>query len=150
MPSKNWTIRKALGSDASALTECMQSAYRPYLARLDGAPLPPLEADYADEIRSSEVWIAEVGGRLVGGLVLEPHGDHLKIANVAVHADCQGNGLGRGLMDFAESEARQRGYTELRLATHALLAENVSLYRHLAWTEEARDAVRVHMIKRLE
>jgi predicted N-acetyltransferase YhbS len=50
---------------------------------------------------------------LVGGLILMPEEDHMTIANVAVHPRFQGNGLGRGLMEFGEAEAKKQGYSEL-------------------------------------
>jgi len=52
-------------------------------------------------------------------------------------------------MRFAESTVRQRGFSEIRLATHVLLEENLSLYRHLGWQETARDEQRVFMKKSL-
>ena len=52
-------------------------------------------------------------------------------------------------MKFAESVAQDKGYTELRLATHILLTENISLYEHLGWSEIERDEVRVYMKKEI-
>ena len=78
-----------------------------------------------------------------------PEDDYITIANVAVHPDFQRNGLGRRLMDFAESEAKRRGYLEILLATHILLAENVSFYLHLGWSEIVRDDTRVYMKKNI-
>lgn len=147
MSKKNWTIRKAEISDAKALTDCMQAAYTIYLSRLHGKPLPPMMVDYEEEIRSYPVWIAESDDKLVGGLILMPENDYMTIANVAVHPKFQGNGLGRGLMEFAEAEAKRKGYTKLHLATHILLTENLSLYSHLGWSEAGRDESRVYMKK---
>ena len=76
-----------------------------------------------------------------------PEAGSMKIANVAVHPNFQGNGLGRGLMDFADQEAIRQGYAEMALATHVLLSENVSLYEYLGWTETGRDESRVYMKK---
>jgi len=125
----------------------MHAAYQPYVDRINPSDLPPLNVDYADEIRKSEVWIAESGGKLVGALVLAGGDDEFQIANIAVHPEFQGNGLGRGLLDFAQGEALQRGHTEMRLATHSALDENVSLYRYLGWTEFERVGSSVRMRK---
>jgi len=73
--------------------------------------------------------------------------DYASIANVAVHPNFQGQGLGGGLLTFAEKVAKEKCYSELRLATHVLLKENVSLYIHLGWAETDRDEVRVYMKK---
>ena len=149
MHKKTWTLRKATLSDAQALAECMRAAYGVYRSRLKGKTLPPMSVNYANEIQTYPVWVAESEGRLVGGLILMPEENHMTLANVAVHPQFQGNGLGRGLMALAEAQAKQHGYSELRLATHGALTENVSLYAHLGWSETGRDEDRVYMRKRL-
>lgn len=149
MPKRSWTIRKAVVSDAKALAECMHSAYLIYESRLGGKTLPPMTVDYEEEIRSYPVWVAESDGNLVGGLILMPEDDCMTIANVAVHPQFQGHGLGRGLMALGEAEAKQQGYSELCLATHILLTENISLYTHLGWSETGRDECRVYMRKNI-
>ena len=127
----------------------MQAAYSPYQVRLGGARLPPLDADYRDEIRDYPVWVVEQDGTIVAGLIMMFHGDCASIANVAVMPGFQGQGVGGYLMGFAERMAKDNGCSEMRLATHLLLTENVALYEHLGWIETDRDEVRVHMKKRL-
>lgn len=149
MTEGSWKIRKAIASDAKALSECMNAAYMRYTERFEGNPLPPMTADYEEEIRSYPVWIAESDGVLVGGLILMPEQEYMTIANVAVHPTYQGHGLGRGLMAYGESEAHRQGYSNLRLTTHILLTENFSLYSHLGWSEVERDESRVYMEKEI-
>ncbi len=149
MTKKRWTVRQANTSDAEALAECMSAAYAVYASRLGGKSLPPMTVDYEEEIRSWPVWIADSEGSLVGGLILTPGEHFMTISNVAVHPKFQGNGLGRALMDLGEDVARRQGYTELRLATHVLLKENISLYSHLGWSETGRDEYRVYMEKNI-
>lgn len=144
---KSWRIRRAADSDAPAIERCMHAAYMPYTDRIDPADLPPMNVDYADEIRQSEVWIAESDAALVGALILTAGDDEFQIANIAVHPTLQGNGLGRGLLDFAENEALKQGFSEMCLATHSALDENISWYRHLGWTEFERGASHVRMKK---
>ena len=127
----------------------MDRAYTKYVDRLDGKRLPPMDVDYEEEIAAFPVWVAESENEIVGGLIVMFEDDYMTIANVAVHPDFQGNGLGRGLLDFAESEAQRRGYAEIRLATHVLLTENVSFYRHLGWSEIGRDDTRIYMKKNI-
>ena len=111
MPKKSWNVRKAKSSDSEALTACMRAAYMAYLSRLGGITLPPMVVDYEEEIRSYPVWIAESDKLLVGGLILMPEDEYMTIANIAVHPEFQGNGLGRGLMEFGETQAKQKGYS---------------------------------------
>jgi len=147
MPKTNWTIRKAEDSDAQALDDCMHAAYQTYASRLNGKTLPPMHVDYIEEIRSYPVWVAESNGTVAGGLILMPEDNYMTIANIGVNPDYQGKGLGRGLMEYAEGEALKQGYSELRLATHIALIENLSLYTHLGWSEIDRDESRVYMRK---
>lgn len=106
-----------------------------------------MDVDYSSEIDEFPTWVAEHDGKIVGGLIMMFDQDYALISNVAVHPDFQGQGLGGGLMEFAETKAREKQYSELRLATHVLLTENLSLYLHLGWTEVDRDDVRVYMRK---
>ncbi|WP_160647016.1 GNAT family N-acetyltransferase [Chengkuizengella marina] len=149
MNRKKWIIRKAIVDDAKDLKDCMDAAYSKYLSRLKGKQLPPMNIDYEEEISSFPVWVVDSEKEIVGGLILMFENDYTKVANVAVHPDFQGNGLGRNLMDFAEAEAKKRGYFELRLATHILLTENISFYLNLGWEEIDRDDTRVYMRKNI-
>ena len=72
-----------------------------------------------------------------------------QIANIAVNPQFLGQGIGGELIRFAESIARERNCSQLRLTTHVLLSENVSLYRHLGWEETGRDETKVFMNKEL-
>nr|WP_283949573.1 GNAT family N-acetyltransferase [Limobrevibacterium gyesilva] len=94
--------------------------------------------DYAARVRAHQVWVIELGGTVAGLVVLLPEADHLLLDNIAVDPSWHGKGLGRALMDFAEAEARRRGYAEMRLYTHATMTENRALYPHLGWTETGR------------
>ena len=110
------TIRRATGRDADALARCMDATYAPYAERIDG--LPSMSADCAEEIDKYDVWVAEVGAVIVGGLVLVPGDGFMLLANVAVHSDNRGAGIGRRLLALAETEAVRCGYAEMRLNTH--------------------------------
>jgi GNAT superfamily N-acetyltransferase len=144
---KQWKIREALVDDAVGLQACMQSAYASYQDRMGGKRLPPMHLDYAIEITDFPTWVAELDGIIVGGLTMMFEKDFTTIANIAVHSEFQGQGLGGGLMKFAESQAKEKGYSEMRLATHVLLSENVTLYLYFGWTEFDRDDNKVYMKK---
>lgn len=146
---KQWKIRKAIISDSTGLQNCMETAYASYQSRMGGERLPPMDVDYSLEIKDSPSWVAESSDNIVGGLFMTFEKEHASIANIAVHPDFQGQGLGGGLMKFAESKAKEMKYSELRLATHVLLTENISLYLHLGWSEIDRDDVRVYFKKEI-
>ncbi|MCW8884066.1 MAG: GNAT family N-acetyltransferase [Motiliproteus sp.] len=125
----------------------MDSAYACYQERMGGKRLPPMDLDYADEIQNYPTWVAECEGKVVGGITMMFEDDYASIANIGIHLDFQGQGLGGGLMKFAEAQAKENYYSELRLATHVLLTENVALYLHLGWVEYDCDDVRIYMRK---
>ena len=147
--NKQWNIRKAVQEDSKGLQNCMISAYAFYEERMGEKRLPPMDVDYSIEIRNYPTWVAELNGNIVGGLIMMFEKDYASIANIAVHPKVQGQGLGSTIMRFAELRAKEKNYSELRLTTHVLLTENVSLYLHLGWTEIDRDDVRIYMKKRI-
>lgn len=149
MTKKPWKIRQANLSDANGLAKCMYDAYSQYKEKFGGQDLPPMQVDYEEEIRSYPVWVAYSGDTLVGGLILIHDADYTTIANVAVHPDFQGHGLGRGLIEFAQKQAEQHGHQEIRLVTHAKITENITLYSYLGWKEYERDKSKVFMTKTL-
>ena len=142
---EKWTLRRAKQSDAEALAACIDAAYTEYATRI--TDLPSASTDCAAEIAKFQVWVAEVQSGIIGGLVLIAEQDFMTLANVAVHPDHRGMGLGRELMALAENEAREQGYRELRLNTHALMPDNVRLYEHLGWTQTGRQGNKISMRK---
>lgn len=142
-------IRHATVEDSGGLEKCMQSAYASYRARMEGKRLPPMDADYRSEIENYPVWVVESEGNIIGALIMDFDNDRASIANIAVSPEFQGQGIGGRLMQHAEVQARERHLSELHLATHVLLDENLSLYRHLGWEETGRDESRVYMKKRI-
>lgn len=142
-----WHIRAAIPGDSDSLKNCMESAYTAYLERMGGIRLPPMDVDYLEEIRNYPTWVVASAGRILGGLVMVFENDQASIANIAVDPGFQGRGIGGALLKFAESKASENGFSELKLATHVLLDENISLYQHCGWEETGRDETRVYMNK---
>ena len=114
---------------------------------MGGARLPPMDVDYSSEIKNYPTWVVEAGGIILGGLIMVFEIEQASIANIAIDPGFQGQGIGGALMKFAETIAKQKGFTELHLATHVLLIENISLYHHLGWVETGREETRVFMKK---
>jgi len=142
-------IREAIPEDSDNLKHCMESAYTTYQERMSGVRLPPMDVDYLSEIKNYPTWVVASEGSILGGLIMVFENDQASIANIAVNPKFQGQGIGGELMKFAESKARENNFSELRLATHVLLVENISLYKHLGWEETGRNATRVFMKKEI-
>ena len=142
-----WSFRRARSGDAGALAACLEAAYADAAARIPG--FPSMSDGIAEDIASLDVRVAEISGRVVGGLVLAPGDGFLKLVNVAVHPDARGTGLGRALLHLADAAARDLGFREMRLNTHKDMPENVRLYARLGWREAGREGVTVAMRKTL-
>jgi ribosomal protein S18 acetylase RimI-like enzyme len=145
-------IRPARTGDDMAVRAVVHAAYAHYVARI-GKPPGPMLDDYARRIADGQAWVIEDGGRIAGILVLEETPAGFLLDNIAVLPECQGMGYGRRLIDFAEAQARQRGFAEIQLYTHALMTENIALYRRIGFVETRRVSEhgydRVYMSKRL-
>ncbi len=144
---EDWTLRRADARDADALEGCIDAAYAPYLARI--RDLPPVLEDCDAEIANNLVWVVEANGRIVGGLVLISCDDFMLLANVAVDLNMKGAGIGRRLLTFAETEAKDRGYVEMRLNTHAEMSETIDLYLRNGWSQLSRNGTKISMTKHL-
>ena len=144
---ENWTIRRAVVADADGLGRCLEAAYAEDAARLDD--LPAMAEGLAEEIAERLVWVAETGEAIVGGLVLQPSDGFMLLANVAVHPSQRGEGLGKRLLLLAEAEARNCGFGELRLTTHAAMQNTIALYQRSGWLPSGREGNKVRLRKPL-
>jgi ribosomal protein S18 acetylase RimI-like enzyme len=146
------TLRPATVADAPRLTELVRAAYVRYVVRL-GSPPRPMMDDYAEVVRRNSVTVAERGGEIVGVIVFGSDEEGFFVDNVAVDPRHQGSGIGRALLEHAESAARRAGFDSMYLYTHELMTENVALYLRAGYVEYDRrlhgDARLVYLRKRL-
>jgi GNAT superfamily N-acetyltransferase len=91
--------------------------------------------DYSHVIAEAMVHVATQGKLVVGAIVLKTMGEGFYVDNVAVRPSAKGTGVGRMLLQLAESEASQLGYTSIYLATHELMVENRTLYKRIGYVE---------------
>jgi GNAT superfamily N-acetyltransferase len=131
------SIRRATAADLPRVREIISAAYAMYLGRMDKPPAPMLR-DYAPAVEDGTLWVA--GTPVMGLICLAVCDDSLLIENVAVHPGAQGAGLGRGLMEFAESQAERLGLSRLTLYTNEVMTENQAIYAHLGYRETRRHA----------
>lgn len=129
-------IRKANTADAPSIQKCVDAAYQHYTARI-GKPPGPMLYDYCKVVRQHATFVAEKD-EIVGVLVLIRTKTGILLDNVAVHPKQQGNGLGKLLIKFAETEARNQGFEKLDLYTHECMVESIEIYKTLGYTETDR------------
>ncbi|MBQ2956031.1 MAG: GNAT family N-acetyltransferase [Clostridia bacterium] len=130
-------IRKAVASDLDSV----EQLYEALLDQLEhGINYPgwrkgsyPLRADAEEGLAEDILYVAEIDGR-IAGTVMYPHTQDpsyrtadwqipydspvLTLHILAVHPDCRAMGVGRALVDYADTLARERGVLAVRLDTH--------------------------------
>ncbi|MEZ5125829.1 MAG: GNAT family N-acetyltransferase [Thermoleophilia bacterium] len=127
-------LRRAVAADADAVTACVREAYVPWVPRIGQKPGPLLQ-DYARQIETEHVVVAELDGEIAGILVLSLTHEGFLLDNVAVSPAHQGCGVGRALLVYAEEQARAQGFSAIHLYTHEGMAENLVLYAKLGYVE---------------
>jgi ribosomal protein S18 acetylase RimI-like enzyme len=139
-------------SDAPAIRALTREAYAKWVPLIGREP-KPMTADYAEAVRKHRFDLLYVEGKLAALIETIREADHLLVENVAVSPSFQGRGFGRKLMAHAEQLAALSGFSEIRLYTNKLFAENVQLYSRLGYRvdreEELKIGVAVHMSKPL-
>jgi ribosomal protein S18 acetylase RimI-like enzyme len=132
------------------LTELVRAAYAHYVPRLGGPPRPMTD-DYTEIVRTHQVIVAERGDRIVGLVVLGIGDEGFFVDNVAVDPSHQGTGVGKALLEHAESTARKAGFDSIYLYTHERMVENLALYSRIGYVEYDRrlhgEAVLVYLRK---
>jgi GNAT superfamily N-acetyltransferase len=130
-------IREASASDADTVKACVVAAFEMYIERI-GKPPAPMLLDFPAEIGARHVWLAELGGQVVGVLVQYETQQGFYIDTVAVNSHLQGTGVGKALLQFAEQEALRRDYDSIYLCTNVKMTENQIFYPRIGFVEYER------------
>ncbi|ESY79199.1 N-acetyltransferase GCN5 [Mesorhizobium sp. LNHC220B00] len=145
-------FRPAETADAATIRNIVRAAYAKWVPVIGREPLP-MRADYDKAVAEHPFELAVEDGRIVGVIETTLADDHLWIENVCVAPEAQGRGIGRLLLERAETKAREAGRPELRLLTNGAFEANVSLYKRHGYTidreEPFMNGVTVYMSKRL-
>ncbi|MCU1785676.1 GNAT family N-acetyltransferase [Pseudomonas sp. 13B_2.1_Bac1] len=145
-------LRPATPHDVAAIEAIVEAAYSPYIERIGRKPGPMLE-DYGRRVEGGGVHVLDNDGQIQGFIILQDTDSALLLDNLAVAPQAQGLGLGRVLMDFAERQAIDAGYSAIRLYTNEAMTENLALYTRRGYVEthraEEQGLRRVYMAKHL-
>lgn len=134
------SIRPARPADAAGIAACVCEAYVHYIERIGRQPGPMLE-DYGEVIEQFQVHVAVTDAMICGAIVLKVTDEGFYLDNVSVRPAVKGRGIGRLLLELAESEAHRQGYASIYLATHELMTENRALYSRIGYCEYDRRIV---------
>jgi GNAT superfamily N-acetyltransferase len=133
-------VRPARPDEAEAVGALVEAAFSRHIAAVGRRPAP-MDDDHAARIAQGQQYVIDddTPGTLAASIALVEEADHLVVNNVAVAPDRQRQGHGRALLAFAEDEARRRGLPEIRLHTHARMADNLIMYPRLGYVESGRE-----------
>ena len=115
-------------------------------ASMDGVIDPPSSAHQLTVERLREKAEHETGfaafqdGRIVGCVFVLERADDVYVGKLAVEPDRQGSGIGKQLMQAAETLARTRGKTALELQTRIELTANHAVFARMGFHETRRTA----------
>ncbi len=86
-------------------------------------------AELYDDLSGSQMWIAELDGKIVGDIAVIKKGENrAQLRWLGVDMDVQGQGLGNRLLAEAISFCREKGYRQLFLGTLDILKPARHLY----------------------
>lgn len=145
-------IRRAVQSDVPSITSCVCEAYLHYIELIGKQP-GPMIVDYASQVAQHDVRVAVTQSAVEGLIVLKAANGLFWLENIAVRPRSKGLGLGRVLLKLAETNAREAGYSSIRLYTNELMTENCAWYERSGFIEDGREVVngyrRVYYEKKL-
>lgn len=156
----NAVLVRATADCRRAVERLQQAAYARNRELLDLEPLPLL-ADYDAIFRQHEVWVknGDRQGIIDAALILETDRPADKgmtdvlVWSIAIDPALQKSGLGRALLDGAETRARQLGRSVIRLYTGQPLTHLIDWYARNGYeverVEPLPDRTVVHMLKTL-
>jgi len=119
--------------DATAVVDLINLAYVVESHFVSGPRIE--EAAVSKRIAASEVLILREGGQLVATAHVHVDGDCGHLGLVSVHPDQQGKGLGRRIIDAAETAAMKNGADRMHLQVVNLRTELPDFYRRLGYVE---------------
>jgi Rrf2 family protein len=123
-PPATPAFRRVRPSDQAALVDFYaglspDSRYARFLGFTSGVGESASRSFCTPDHTHDEGFVADLGGRIVGHLCLEPAGPRRLELAVAVSDDMQGRGVGRGLLEAALEWARQRRFEAILATAYA-------------------------------
>jgi GNAT superfamily N-acetyltransferase len=144
------TTRVAEAADAAAISAILDEAVEGYRSWAPSEWAPPVRtqadiARFADDLGRSDVWclLALDDQRVIGHAALSlltmedpepPPAGTINLWQLFVRPAWQGCGIATWLMEAAASEARQRGFTRMRLWTPQGQSRARRFYEREGWT----------------
>lgn len=151
-------VRRATRRDAAVISQVLNAAFAEFRGRYTPAAylasVPP-EAGIAARLEEGPLWVAERDSTVVGTVSAAQERDLVMIRGMAVSPTARGLGVGRTLLESAETYAHRQGCRRIALCTTAFLTAAIALYRSAGYTftgeaESPHGTQLLHMIKRID
>lgn len=143
-------VRRATEADAAVVLDLVHTTFgaRPALDPPSTA-LDETEESIAAALRRHGGLVAEMAGRPVGSLLVEPHGRLLGLRRVGVLEADRHHGVAHHLADAAAALAAEGGFAGLDLEARAELPSTVAFWVRNGYAEVDRDGPRLRMARLL-
>ena len=137
-------LRRIRPEEHDAAGDVCVAAYRPFLTGAEDDYAQRLH-DVATRAAQAEVWVAVVGGRVVGNVTYCPPGspwreigrdDEGEFRMLAVDPAAQGAGAGTALARMCEERAREHGATGMALSSLATMTAAHRVYARLGYDRD--------------
>jgi ribosomal protein S18 acetylase RimI-like enzyme len=124
-------IRIATPADASAIEAVLREAFVEYRASYTAeafAATTPSGEQIRSRMEEGPVWVAVLGGVVVGTVSVVARGESLYVRGMAVSPAARGRRLGEALLQQVEEFAATQGCGRLWLSTTPFLSRAIQLY----------------------
>jgi putative acetyltransferase len=133
-------IRSANVADSEAIAALLRESFAEFepLYTPEGlAATTPPSQQIRTRFEEGPVWVAVLGGVIVGTVSVAPQGEALYIRSMAVHPSARGQGVAGRLLTMVERYASAQGCKRLFLSTTPFLTDAIRLYEHAGFTRVA-------------
>ena len=134
-----FTIRAALVDDSAAIAELVRLAFswQPRPTNPPSSALKETAATITNHLGRGGGAVLESGGVIVGVVLWNEEDGAFYISRLSVHPELRRQGIARILMDEAERQARQQGFSRMTLGVRLELEENRRFFRSCGFVDVA-------------
>ena len=134
-----FTVRAARVDDSAAIADLVRLAFsrQPRPTNPPSSALKETAATIADHLSRGCGAVLERGGAIIGVVLWNEEDGALYISRLSVHPELRRQGIARILMEEAEREARQQGFSRMTLGVRLELEENRRFFRSCGFVDAA-------------
>jgi len=135
-------IRPASTGESAEVARIMRTAFADHRGRIrpESSALAETAESAARLIAEGGVFVAELGGRLVGCVRAHPEGEHVYLGRLSVMPEFRRQGVADRLIEAVERYARELGVGAVLLKVRIALPENQAFFLARGFREIRREA----------